>query len=116
MAECEGLALVTLAKMEKNDQVNKGELARVVTVMNLCKHSAKQNGILCTKREKLEWKKGGRKLKEVTPSARREGGKLHRFKIHDPHMRGGKLDCFKIQDPHTNVVHVSRQDSVVLIK
>ena len=30
MAECEGLALVTLAKTE-NDQVNKGELARVAT-------------------------------------------------------------------------------------
>jgi hypothetical protein len=33
MAECEGLALVTLAKME-NDQVNKGELARVATQSN----------------------------------------------------------------------------------
>jgi hypothetical protein len=31
MAECEGLALVTLAKTRKNDQINKGELARVVT-------------------------------------------------------------------------------------
>jgi hypothetical protein len=34
MAECEGLALVTLAKME-NDQVNKGELARVATLLDL---------------------------------------------------------------------------------
>jgi hypothetical protein len=31
MAECKGLALVTLAKLE-NDQVNLGELARVGTV------------------------------------------------------------------------------------
>jgi hypothetical protein len=30
MAECEGLALITLAKME-NDQVNKRELVRVAT-------------------------------------------------------------------------------------
>jgi hypothetical protein len=30
MAECEGLALVTLVKME-NDQVKKGEVARVTT-------------------------------------------------------------------------------------
>jgi hypothetical protein len=30
MAECDGLAIVTFAKTE-NDQVNKGELARVAT-------------------------------------------------------------------------------------
>jgi hypothetical protein len=31
MAECKGLALVTLSKI-KNDQVNEGELARVATI------------------------------------------------------------------------------------